>query len=61
MHGECMSSCVPYRTEEEDSERIKGGEAGGVDGVEDETAARRAGLALLWREQKEERKSLRHS
>lgn len=41
--------------------RIKGGEAGGADGVEEETSARRAGLALHRREQKEERKSLRHS
>lgn len=45
----------------EDSRRIQGGEAGGADGVEEETSARRAGLALRWREQKEERKSLRHS
>lgn len=46
---------------QEDSRRIQGGEAGGADGVEEETSARRAGLALHWREQKEERKSLRHS
>lgn len=39
---------------------MKGGEAGGTDGVEEETSARRAGLALHWRGQKEERKSLSH-
>lgn len=41
--------------------RIKGGKAGGADRVEEETSARRAGLALHRRQQKEERKSLRHS
>lgn len=37
----------------EDSGRIKGGEAGGEDGVEEETSARRAGLALHRKEQTE--------
>lgn len=40
MYGVWMSSCVPYRTEEEDSGGIKGGEAGGADGAEEETSAR---------------------
>lgn len=45
----------------EDGGRIKGGKAGGADRVEEETSARRAGLALHRRQQKEDRKSLRHS
>lgn len=44
-----MSSCVPYRTEEAASRRIKGGEAG----LEEETSARGAGLALNRKEQTE--------
>lgn len=63
MHGvlKWMSGCVPHKTRERDSGRIKGGEAGGADGVEEETSAKRAGLAQHRREQKEERKSHRHS
>lgn len=44
---------MPYRTEEGASKRIKGGEAGGENGMEEETPARRAGLALHWKEQTE--------
>lgn len=46
---------------EEDHGRIKGGKAGGANRVEEEAPAKRTGLALHRREQKEERKSLRHS
>lgn len=67
MHGECMSSCVPYRTEEEDRGRTAGGYREGKQVGRTGWRRRRlpGGLAWLYvggnRRKKESLSGIRHS